>query len=136
MTQLGQTILTSFLTGGGLSIVLWLLQRAAQKHDEKKGRYAEIKQSLEHLKKQIEALDHKQDVAEADRWRSEILRFDSELHREVAHTTEEYSEALRMVDRYVRYCREHPGYENTKAEVAIDDITNKYRDREKKRDYV
>lgn len=61
-----------------------------------------------------------------DRARSRILRFSDEVSMERPHSEEHYNEILKDIDKYERYCREHPGYENNKAKLAINIIKESY----------
>lgn len=136
MNPFWQTVLTAFLTGGGCSIILWLMQRYAQKKDEKQGVLRDIRKAIDDIKREIADLKREQADAEADHLRDEILRFDGELTRDVKHTPGEFAEAIRKVDKYQDFCRRNPAYPNTKAETAIGHIKSSYKDRVEKRDYV
>lgn len=61
-----------------------------------------------------------------DRTRSRILRFNDEVMIGEEHSKEHFDEILRDIDRYEKYCDEHPNYENNKAILAIQTIKEEY----------
>lgn len=73
---------------------------------------------------------------EADNCRARILRFNNELIRGIPHTKEEFVEALKDIDDYKRYCREHKDYENERAVHAIANIGRVYDERLEKHDFL
>lgn len=58
--------------------------------------------------------------------RMRILRFNDEILQGELHTKEHFDEILDDVTEYIRYCRAHPNYENSKAEMAISNVENTY----------
>lgn len=73
---------------------------------------------------------------EADNCRARILRFNNELLREIPHTKEEFVEALKDIDDYKRYCRDHKDYQNERAVHAIKNISRVYDERLQKHDFL
>lgn len=72
----------------------------------------------------------------ADLHRYRILRFNTELLRSVSHTKEEFDEILYSVSEYETFCREHPDYENNRANLAIENIKSVYLKRMRMRDFL
>lgn len=72
----------------------------------------------------------------ADGHRVRILHFNNELLRDIGHTREEFFEVLTEIDAYEDYCREHPDYPNNRAVLAIENIREVYKERQKKRDFL
>lgn len=70
----------------------------------------------------------KTEVERIDRARSRILRFSDEVSLERGHSEEHYDEILKDIDKYEKYCREHPDYKNNKAAVAIEIIKDSYQE--------
>lgn len=68
----------------------------------------------------------KTEIERTDRARSRILRFSDEVSMEEAHSEEHYNEILEDIDKYEKYCQEHPDYKNSKAVVAIGIIRDSY----------
>lgn len=68
-----------------------------------------------------------QDKARAARYR--ILNGESTLRRsggESVYSKEAFDELLMDIDRYNKFCNDHPEFENSKAVLAIDYILDKY----------
>lgn len=70
----------------------------------------------------------KTEIERIDRARSRILRFSDEVSMERGHSEEHYDEILQDIDKYEKYCHEHPEYKNNKAVVAIGIIKDSYQD--------
>ncbi len=68
------------------------------------------------------------DKRTADLRRTQILRFNRELLRDLPHTMEDYLEAIAAIDYYENHCKEHPEYENNRAVLAITNIKRSYRE--------
>jgi hypothetical protein len=69
------------------------------------------------------------DRRRADDHRQEILRFNLALVGGSNPDRESYVEILRRIDRYKRYCDEHPDYQNSRADAAIQNISIHYNHR-------
>lgn len=68
------------------------------------------------------------DQRTADIRRTQILRFNRELLRDLPHTMEDYLEAIAAIDYYESYCREHQEYKNNRAVLAIANIKRSYQE--------
>lgn len=91
--------------------------------------------------KKIDCLDKRindiEDTLKADREaegvrnakaaRVRLLRFNGELIRHTRHSKEEFSNVLRDVDEYERYCKDHPEFPNNEALLSIENIRTQYR---------
>lgn len=104
---------------------------------------AEVLKELSKVKKELgetrETLDGHitmDDERNADMHRAYILRFNTELLRNMRHTEEDFHEVLYNIDCYEQYCEEHPKYENNRAVMAIENIREVYKERMKKRDFL
>lgn len=76
------------------------------------------------------------DKRDADLHRMRILQFNTELLRNNKHTQEDFIEALKEIDEYESYCKEHPKYENNRATHAINNIKYVYSKRSRKRNFL
>lgn len=76
------------------------------------------------------------DVRNADLHRAYILRFNTELLRNIRHTEEDFNEILYNIDCYERYCDEHPDYQNNRAVHAIRNINRVYDECMKNHDFL
>ena len=62
----------------------------------------------------------------AKQCRMRILRFNDELLQKARHTKEHFDEILDDITEYERYCEMHPGYRNSKANMAIANVETIY----------
>ena len=76
------------------------------------------------------------DERNADLHRAYILRFNTELLRNIKHTEEDFNEVLYNVDCYERYCKEHPDYQNNRAVHAIKNINRVYDEHMENHDFL
>lgn len=104
--------------------------------DRRSGRYTQILGLIEDLRNDVKRLSYKESSDTADQWRAAILRFDSELRKNEKHTQEEFIEIIDTVDKYEAFCKQNTTYPNTKAEVAIANIRDKFKILQVTRDYL
>lgn len=134
------------LTGGGglLVLALTVIQLAPIKVNpwsaiaKAIGRAvnAEVLAELERTRIRLDDHIRTDDERAADMHRARILRFNQELIRQIPHTREEFIEVLTEIDRYQRFCREHPEYPNSRAVHAIANIGRVYDERLQKHDFL
>ena len=134
------------LTGGGglLVLALTVIQLAPIKVNpwsaiaKAIGRAinAEVLAELERTRIRLDDHIRTDDERAADMHRARILRFNQELIRSITHTREEFIEVLTEIDRYQRFCREHPDYPNSRAVHAIANIGRVYDERLQKHDFL
>lgn len=97
---------------------------------------AEVLAELEQTRIRLDNHIKTDDERAADMHRARILRFNQELIRQIPHTREEFIEVLTEIDRYQKFCREHPEYPNSRAAHAIANIGRVYDDRLQKHDFL
>ena len=97
---------------------------------------AEVLAELERTRIKLDNHIKTDDERAADMHRARILRFNQELIRQSPHTREEFIEVLTEIDRYQRFCREHPDYPNSRAVHAIANIGRVYDERLQKHDFL
>ena len=83
-------------------------------------------QLLAQLSTELQEQKSTADRRRADDYRREILRFNREIMEGAAPDRESYVEILAVIDRYDGYCTEHPGYPNSRATAAIQNIKTHY----------
>lgn len=96
----------------------------------------EVKAAQEKTKKRLEDHIDTDEKMEANHCRARILRFNNELLRDIPHTKEDFTEALKDIDDYERYCKNHPDYANGRAVHAIANIGRVYDERLQKHDFL
>ena len=131
--------------GGGLLIALMTLEQLAPVKINpwsslakivKNALYADISKRLNGIETKLDAHVTMDDRRTADAHRARILHFNNELLRDIGHTREEFFEVLTEVDAYEDYCRAHPEYPNNRAVLAIENIREVYKERQKKHDFL
>lgn len=96
----------------------------------------EMMDKLDSLEKRFERHVREVEEDKADSWRARIIAFNEELIEGKEHTEEAFDNILPVIDKYDRYCEEHPEYPNNKAVFAKANILRVYQDRLKKRDFL
>ena len=123
LISLGGAIIGS---GGITAIVNYVLS--------KKGKTAKQLDSIEseigEVKNEVQNLENKVDKNEAQRARTQILRFSDEIYTQPdhKHSKEHFDEILAAINLYNEYCDSHPRFENDRTEAAqkrIKQIYNK-----------
>ena len=131
--------------GGGLLLVLMTLVQIAPVKINPwswlaktvgKAINSEVSKELSEISKKLDAHVTMDDRRTADGHRARILHFNNELLRDIDHTKEEFTEVLTEIDAYEEYCREHPDYPNNRAVLAIENIREVYKERQKKHDFL
>lgn len=79
-------------------------------------------------RKRLDEHIYTDDKRTADLRRTQILRFNRELLRDLPHTMEDYIEAITAIDYYENHCKEHPEYENNRVVLAIANIKRSYKE--------
>jgi len=106
---------------------IWdLIANRLQRKDAKEDKQDKVLQAINDLKNAMSALSSKVDENAAVLARTHILRFNDELINGVEHTQEYFRQQLQDIDTYERYCDKHPGFKNTYAVMAINNIKSTY----------
>lgn len=131
-------------SGGGVFFVLTLIQISPIKFNPwskiaasiGRALNAEVLAEQKAIRKKLEEHIEAADERNADMWRSNILRFNSELIRCLPHSKEDFNNIFLDIDDYEKYCRDHPLYKNSRAVHAIANIGRVYDERLKKHDFA
>ena len=125
-------------SGGGLFLLLTLIQLAPIQINPWSWLAKVIGKAmgLEAIEKKLDAHILMDDRRCADGHRARILHFNNELLRDIDHTKEEFTEVIREIDAYEKYCKEHPDYPNNRAVMAIENIRDVYKERLKRHDFL
>ena len=128
-----------FTDGGSLLLVLMTLVQLAPVKINPWSWLAKVigkAMGLEAIEKKLDAHILMDDRRCADGHRARILHFNNELLRDIDHTKEEFTEVIREIDAYEKYCKEHPDYPNNRAVMAIENIRDVYKERLKRHDFL
>lgn len=85
-----------------------------------------LTETVGNLSQELQSQKETADRRRADDYRREILSFNREIMEGRCPDRESYVEALAIVDRYHKYCREHEDYPNSRATAAIENIRQHY----------
>lgn len=107
---------------------LWaLLQSRFARKDAKEDKTDKVIEAIKELRKQVEGIGDRVDRNAAVLARTHILRFNDELINGVQHSQEYFRQQLQDIDTYESYCRLHPGFQNSYAVMAVDNIRSTYK---------
>ena len=117
-----QTLVGGLVGGGFIGFLEFLIRRK----DEKSDKNSEILKAIKNLAESIADIENRFDRENADESRRNILSFDDELRRGMDHSEESFNQILEDMNFYSHYCKDHPEYENNKAQNAIRHINDVY----------
>lgn len=109
----------------------WLFSRKDNiKEDIKaiKKEQQEIRNEVQEVHSEVKEVYDTMDRNEAQRSRTQILRFNDELYMGKMHTKEHFDEILAACDSYNKFCDSHPDFENmrtVKAQKRISEVYDK-----------
>ena len=110
-----------------LSSKLWdFLAARFKRKDEIEDKEDKVLQAIKDLTARVDGIGTRVDENAAVLARTHILRFNDELINGVEHTQEYFRQQLQDIDTYERYCDKHPGFKNTYAVMAINNIKSTY----------
>jgi len=116
---------------------LWaLLQSRFARKDAKEDKTDKVIEAIKDLRKQVEGIGDKVDRNAAVLARTHILRFNDELINGVQHSQEYFRQQLQDIDTYESYCAKNPGFQNSYAVMAVDNIRNTYKRLMEKGDFA
>lgn len=119
-------ILSSLLGGGVVAAVLLFIQYLINRHDEKDEKLSIIVQSINTVTKKIDYMEGRIDENNAIIARRSILRFGNELYNDIPHSQEMFDQVLDDIDKYSKYCSEHPDFLNSKTDTTVSFIKETY----------
>ena len=125
MSEIILPIILGVIASGGLwTFIQFLISRKDGVKEDIKA----IKTDQAAIKAEVKAVYETIDRNEAQRARTQILRFADELYMGKMHTKEHFDEILAACDSYNKFCDTHPDFENmrtVKAQKRISDVYDK-----------
>ena len=107
---------------------LWMLiQSRLARKDAKEDKTDKIIEAIKDLRTQVEGIGNRVDRNAAVLARTHILRFNDELINGVQHSQEYFRQQLQDIDTYEAYCAKNPGFQNSYAVMAADNIRTTYK---------
>ena len=86
----------------------------------------DIKKDIVSIKDEIINIKNEANERDAISSRVRILRFNDELLQNVDHTKDYFDQILSDIDRYEKYCNEHPHFKNNMTLLAVENIKKCY----------
>lgn len=118
-----EIVLAAFASSGLFSLLQFLIKR----HDEKKGKTAELDKKIDGIRKDLDDMRAEIKKGDALQARRRILRFNDELLVEIKHTKAMFDDVLEDIDLYTAFCKAHTqDFTNHKAGLAMEHIKNVY----------
>lgn len=120
---MGESIILAIVGSGLLStIISWIFKRLDRKKDKQDAILSSLAKLSNDLQAHIDG-DREKDATEA---RTKILQFSDEVRRGILHSQESWEQRIDDCDTYLKYCGEHPNYQNSKATLSIQNIRTVY----------
>ena len=88
----------------------------------------ELITKVDTLSTDVKSLREECGEREADLCRTHILRFGDEILHGVSHSQEHFLQILVDIDKYEKYCEDHPNYVNNIANATIKQIKRTYQE--------
>ena len=81
------------------------------------------------IEKKVDSLSENFDEYKATLARTHILRFSDELHNNLFHSKDYFTQTIADIDTYEKYCEKHPNFSNGLTVMASEYIKEEYRKR-------
>jgi hypothetical protein len=131
-----------WVSGVGVAAMTTLVQKLSTKYKPwswlarqlGKAMNAEILEKLDTVEKKVDKLESKDKQQDEEREkekaldaRRRILNCADECRRHIKHSEEFFNNVLEDVSYYKNYCDTHPSFENEKAVIAINVVSEAYK---------
>lgn len=136
---LGIAVLAKFITIPKLKIDIWTFlgrKLGDTINYNVVNKINEIEEKVETLENKINVHITQSEQENATTARTRILRFNDEIMQDAKHTEEHFIETLNYINDYEAYCEAHPEYPNNRAELAIENIKNTFRECQEKHTFL
>lgn len=138
------TGVVSVLIGGGvLAFIQFLITRSDQKKDKDSAVLKAINdlrvnmdERFHQLDKKVDMVDAKGDERAAVIARVRILRFADEMQVGQQHSKDSWDQVMADITDYNAYCGSHEGFRNGQTGATVEYITEQYKTRLEKHDFL
>lgn len=123
------TILALFIRVPKLDIPIWswILKGIGDSlNGSLKAQIKELSDKVNSISDSLEGHKKQQEVDDIKNCRVRFIRFDDEIRRGVKQGQEHWEDIMNDVDKYKKYCLDHPEFPNSKADKAIAHLTDTY----------
>ena len=117
-----EIVLAALASSGLFSLIQYLIKR----HDDKKGKTAELEKKIDGIQKDIDNLRSEIKKSDALQARRRILRFNDELLSGLKHSKEAFDDIVEDLDIYEKFTSSNPDYINNKCVLAKQHIKDTY----------
>lgn len=118
-----EVILAALASSGFFSLIQFLIKR----HDDKRGKTAELDKKIDGIRKDLDGLRAEIKKSDALQARRRILRFNDELLSGIKHSKEAFDDIIdEDLDLYEKFTNTHPDFVNNKCQLAKQHIKDTY----------
>lgn len=117
-----EIVLAALASSGLFSLLQFLIKR----HDEKKGKRAELDKKIDGIRKDLDDLRAEIKKGDALQARRRILRFNDELLSGIKHSKEAFDDIVDDLDVYEKFTSSHPDFVNNRCVLAKQHIKDTY----------
>lgn len=125
MEQISELLKTVLGSAALFTFIQFLLQRYWSKNDK-----------TVVILDRLDKIEYGLGANKADVSRRRILAFNSEILKGEKHTREDFEDVLKDIDEYENFCKANPGYPNTRAVMAEQNIKDTYKKCMDDRDFL
>lgn len=91
-----------------------------------KAQIKELSDKVNSISDSLEGHKKQQEIDDIKNCRVRFIRFDDEIRRGIKQGQEHWEDIMKDVDKYKKYCVDHPEFPNSKADKAIAHLTETY----------
>ena len=117
-----EIVLAALASSGLFSLLQFLIKR----HDEKKGKRAELDKKIDGIRTDLDELRAEIKKNDALQARRRILRFNDELLSGIKHSKEAFDDIVDDLDVYEKFTSLHPDFVNNRCVLAKQHIKDTY----------
>lgn len=96
----------------------------------------DILAKLKSLEKEVGRISDNVEGYNAINSRVRILRFGNEIKQGILHTKDYFDQIMQDIDIYENYCNRNKEFRNSITSITVEIITNNYRERLEKNDFL
>lgn len=122
--DLAVTIIGSILGGGAL---LTFIQFLINRQDERNGKQDLVLKAISKVQEELEEFRNEFSAYKAEVLRYNILNFNDSILELRVRGKDSWNQILQDITDYEVYCHAHPDFKNDRANLAIENIKERYK---------